>query len=98
MLMFIDEAARNQRTSQWSNGWALLGKQCIQRRFFVRGEQFSILPILTLDGIIIYDIIPRPVTSERFVEFLHELVVSHGCKSSLEAITEAGVRLSFRSL
>jgi hypothetical protein len=35
---------------------------------------------------------------ERFVEFLRELVVSHGCKSSLEAITEAGVRLSFRSL
>ena len=98
MLMFIDEAAWNRRTSQRSNGWALLGKQCVQRRFFVCGEWFSILPIFTLDGIITYDIIPRPVTSERFVEFLRELVVSHGCKSSLEAITEAGVHLSFRSL
>ena len=98
MLMFIDEAARNRRTSQQSKGWALLRKQCVQRWFFVRGERFSILPILTLDGIITYDIIPGPVSSEHFVEFLHELVVSCGCKSGLEPITEAGVHLSFRSL
>ncbi|KAG2112370.1 uncharacterized protein F5147DRAFT_527949, partial [Suillus discolor] len=31
-----------------------------------------ILPILTLDGIIAYDIIEGPVTSERFVQFLRE--------------------------
>jgi hypothetical protein len=98
MLMFIDEAAWNRRTFQWSKGWALLGKQCVQRHFFVRGEQFSILPILMLDGIITYDIIPGPVTSARFVQFLHELVVSRAYKSSLEAITEARVCLSSRSL
>ena len=33
MMMFIDEAARNQRTSQQSKGWAVLGKECIQRQF-----------------------------------------------------------------
>jgi hypothetical protein len=98
MLMFIDEAARNRRTSQQSKGWALLGKQCIQRCFFVRGERFSILPILTLDGIITYNIIPGPVTSACFVQFLCELVVSRAYKSSLEAVTEARVCLSSRSL
>jgi transposase len=76
MLMFIDEAARNRRTSQRSRGWALLGKECVQRRVFVRGERFSILPILTLDGIITYDIIPGPVSSKRFLQFLHEMVMS----------------------
>jgi hypothetical protein len=48
----------------------------VQRRCFGRGERFSILPILTLDGIITYDIVPGSVTSERFLQFLHELVVS----------------------
>ncbi|THU81206.1 hypothetical protein K435DRAFT_573138, partial [Dendrothele bispora CBS 962.96] len=34
----------------------------------------SILPVLTLDGIITYDLIPGPVTSARFVQFLRELI------------------------
>jgi transposase len=75
MLMFVDEAARNKRTSGRPKGWSLVGKRCVQRRCFGRGERFSILPILTLDGIITYDIIPGSVTSERFLRFLRELVV-----------------------
>lgn len=75
MLMFVDEAARNKRTSARKKGWSLVGKRCVQRQCFSRGERFSILPILTLDGIITYDIIPGSVTSERFLEFLRELVV-----------------------
>jgi hypothetical protein len=49
MIIFVDEAVRNQRSSQRSKGWALLGKRCVQRQFFVHGECYSILPILTLD-------------------------------------------------
>jgi transposase len=75
MLMFVDEAARNKKTSSRTRGWSLVGKRCVQRRCFGRGERFSILPILTLDGIITYDIIPGSVTSERFLQFLRELVV-----------------------
>ena len=75
MLMFVDEAARNKKTSVRTNGWSLVGKRCVQRRCFSRGERFSILPILTLDGIITYDIIPGSVTSRRFLQFLRELVV-----------------------
>ena len=29
MMMFIDKAARNRRTSQWSRGWTLYGKECV---------------------------------------------------------------------
>ncbi|RDB20344.1 hypothetical protein Hypma_012691 [Hypsizygus marmoreus] len=75
MMMFVDEAARNRRSSQRAKGWAFLGKRCVQRKFFVRGERYSILPILTIDGIITYDIIPGSVTSERFLQFLHEMVI-----------------------
>ncbi|KAF8487071.1 hypothetical protein DFH94DRAFT_621680 [Russula ochroleuca] len=38
MLMFIDEAAQNRRTSQWSKGWALLVISSISRT--ERGEVF----------------------------------------------------------
>ena len=75
MLIFIDEAARNRRTSARTRGWSLVGRRCVQRRHFIRGQRFSILPILTLDGIVTYDIIPGSVNSERFVQSLHELVV-----------------------
>ncbi|KAF8236719.1 hypothetical protein L208DRAFT_1525253, partial [Tricholoma matsutake] len=62
MMMFIDEAAQNRRSSQRPKGWALLGRRCVQKQFFVCGEHYSILPILTLDGLITYNIIPGSVT------------------------------------
>jgi hypothetical protein len=49
--------------------------RCVQRKCFIRGKRFSILPIITLDGIIAHDIIEGSVMSEQFVEFLHKLVV-----------------------
>ncbi len=79
MLIFIDEAARNRRASARNRGWSLVGRRCVQRRHFIRGQRYSILPILTLDGIVTYDIIPGSVNSGRFVEFLRELVVSLFC-------------------
>lgn len=75
MLMFLDEAAWNQKTSGRTWGWTLVGGRCVQRRFFVHGQRYSILPVLTMDGIITYNVIPGPVTSARFVEFLRELVI-----------------------
>jgi transposase len=76
MLMFVDEAARNRKTSGRKMGWSLVGTRCIQRRCFVRGQRYSILPILTLDGIITHDVIEGSVTTQTFVTFLRELVVS----------------------
>ena len=75
MLMFIDEVARNRKTSGRKWGWSLIGKRCIQRWHFVRGQRYSILPVLTLDGIIAHDVIKGSVTTNDFVTFLRELVV-----------------------
>ena len=77
MLMFGDEAHKDERMSNRQTGWSWRGSRCIQRKCFVQGKRFSILPILTLDGIIVHDIVEWSVTSERFVEFLQELVVHH---------------------
>ena len=79
MLMFGDEAAKDERTSVRRRGWSLRGSRCVQRQCFVRGQRYSILPILTLNGIIAYDIIEGSVTSNRFLQFLRELVVNCFC-------------------
>jgi transposase len=83
MLMFGDESSKDARTSVRRQGWSLRGTRCIQKRCFVRGRRFSILPILSLDGIIAYDIIEGSVTSEWFVQFLRELVVCSDLSSSV---------------
>jgi transposase len=48
MVMFVDEAARNKKNPTRKRGWSLKGQQCFQRRCFVRGNQYSILPVLEL--------------------------------------------------
>jgi hypothetical protein len=70
MLMFREKAAKDEQTSNRCKGWSRQGTRCVQRKCFVQGKRFSILPILTLDGIIAHDIIEGSVTSEWFVEFL----------------------------
>jgi hypothetical protein len=75
MLMFGDEAAKDERTSGRRRGWLKWGSRCIQMKCFVRGRRYSILPILTLDSIITHDIIEGSVTTKRFIQFLQELVV-----------------------
>jgi transposase len=75
MLMFTDESAMNNRAHSRRYGWSLVGTRCVQRQAFVRGQRYSILPVLTLDGIIAFDLIEGSVTGERFVRFLREMVV-----------------------
>ncbi|KAJ3850376.1 hypothetical protein EV368DRAFT_10215, partial [Lentinula lateritia] len=75
MLMFIDEAAHNAKTSLRKYGRAKRGHCCVQRRQFVRGEHVSILPAITLDGIVAYDVIPGSVTSLKFLKFLERHVM-----------------------
>lgn len=77
MLMFTDESAKDERTSSRRYGWSPYGKRCVTRSYFVRGRRFSILPVLSLDGIIAHDIIEGSVTSEIFLRFLREMVVSN---------------------
>lgn len=67
MMMFVDEAGLGP------DGDAM----CSEAIFCARRSLLDLTnPILSLDGIITYDIIPGSVTSERFLHFLRELVVS----------------------
>jgi hypothetical protein len=75
MLILGDKMHKDERTSNRHTDWSHQGSRCIEQKCFVRGKRFSILPIITLDGIIVHDIIEGSVTSEKFHEFLCELVV-----------------------
>ena len=66
-------------------GWSLEERWCVQRRCFVRGQRFSILPVLTMDGIIAHEIFPGSVTSEMFARFLRDHVVGSNFHDSFVA-------------
>ncbi|KZT63577.1 hypothetical protein DAEQUDRAFT_638123, partial [Daedalea quercina L-15889] len=42
---------------------------------FVRGQQWSIVPLLTLDGIAAFKIVEGSVTAEKFMSFLKEFII-----------------------
>ncbi|KAJ7581885.1 hypothetical protein C8J56DRAFT_793392 [Mycena floridula] len=75
MVIFINEAAKNNKTVARNNGWSFIGTRVIQRQVFVRGKTWSILPVMMKDGIVAYDIIQGTVTSGKFLGFLKEHVV-----------------------
>jgi len=95
MVMFVDEAARNKKNPSRKMGWSLEGRRCIQRRCFVRGQRFSILPVLMLDGIIAHEIFPGSVTSEIFARFLRDHVVGSNFHDSFVATVTLLVFLRF---
>ncbi len=74
--MFSDESAKDERTNMCREGWSLEGVRCVSRKCFVRGRRFSILPVLTLDGIIVHDIVEGSITTAKFIQFVLEMVVS----------------------
>lgn len=75
MLVFTDGAAKNKRTCARRYGRSPVGQHCQARQPFVRGVPYTILPAITLDGVIAYDIIEGPVDGERFLQFLKDQIV-----------------------
>jgi transposase len=80
-FVWLDESSVDDRTNQRRNGWALLGRACVRRDTFIRGQRFSVLPALTVDGIIALDIFEGSVTKDRFIQFIQDQIVSQCCKA-----------------
>jgi hypothetical protein len=75
MLVFIDEAARDERMVSRRYGHSERGLRCNAQRPFVQGTHYSIIPTIILDGIITYNIVEGPINTEQFVKFLEEQVI-----------------------
>ena len=74
--VWLDEASVDDLTNQRTAGWAPMGRACVCRAAFIRGQRYSVLPALTCDGIIALDIFEGSVNKERFIQFLNEQLVS----------------------
>ena len=74
--VWLDEASVDDLTNQRMAGWAPMGRACVCRAAFIHGQQYSVLPALTCDGIITLDIFEGSVNKERFIQFLNEQLVS----------------------
>jgi hypothetical protein len=75
VFVFLDESAVDGKTVQRSYGWSRVGQPCVRRMTFHRGKRYSVLPALTIDGIIGLEIFEGSVNKEKFLSFLRAHVV-----------------------
>ena len=74
-FVWLDESSVDDKTNQRAAGWAQLGRACVRRATFIRGQRYSVLPALSADGIIALDIFEGSVNKERFLQFLNSELV-----------------------
>lgn len=74
-FVWLDEASVDDLTNQRRNGWGPIGRACVSRETFIRGQRYSVLPALTSDGILALDIFEGSVNKERFIQFVAEDLV-----------------------
>jgi hypothetical protein len=75
VFIFLDKSAVDGKTGQQSYGWSRIGQPCVCRMSFLQGKRYSILPALTIDGIIGLEIFEGSVTKEKFLSFLRTHIV-----------------------
>ncbi|OAG33765.1 hypothetical protein AYO21_12170 [Fonsecaea monophora] len=73
-LVCLDESAANERTSDRKYGWSPRGVPCRVRAFNRRSIRWSILPALTIDGWLDYEIFQGSFNGERFLAFVERLL------------------------
>lgn len=74
-FVWLDESSVDDLTNQRRRGWAPVGRACVRRDTFLRGQRYSILPALSTDDIIALDIVEGSVNKEQFLEFLNDQLV-----------------------
>ncbi|EXX72206.1 hypothetical protein RirG_071490 [Rhizophagus irregularis DAOM 197198w] len=69
-LIFLDESAKDDRTISRRYGYSEINTRAIKKVVFIRGKRYTLLPALSLDGIIAVDIMEGGCTKEKFKEFV----------------------------
>jgi hypothetical protein len=79
-LIFLDESSKDERSLTRYYGYSSVNTRAQKKIVFVRGKRYTILPALTIDGIIALDIIEGSCDRKRFVDFiLDQVVCIQGC-------------------
>ena len=74
-LIFLDESAKDERSLSRLYGYSPRNTRACKKVVFVRGKRYTILPALTLDGIIAVDVFEGACDRKRFVDFVLNQVV-----------------------
>lgn len=75
LFIFLDESSVDGEVVRRTHGWNWEGHRAVRREVLINSERHSILPALTVDGILALRIIPGSVTKELFIQFLREELV-----------------------
>ncbi|GET03069.1 homeodomain-like protein [Rhizophagus clarus] len=74
-LIFIDETAKDERSISRAYGYSTINTRAMKSVVFIRGKRYTILPALTLDGIIAAEIIEGSCNKENFQAFIINQVI-----------------------
>lgn len=75
-FVWLDEASVDDTTNLRRRGWSGMGLACVSRDTFIRGQRYSVLPVLTHEGFIALSIFEGSVNKERFISYIRNEVVS----------------------
>ena len=76
-LIFIDETAKDKWSLSRTYKYSVINTKAKKSVVFVRGNRYTILPALTLDGFIAAEIIEGSCNKEKFQTFIVNQVVSY---------------------
>jgi hypothetical protein len=73
-LVFADESHFNRLTLRRSYAWSKRGERASRHEFQFRGAKYSILPALSLDGVLHLEVVENAVTGAIFRRFIEGLL------------------------
>ena len=74
-LVFVDECYIDKRNTIRLTGWSKKGTRATNTAPFIRGDRFSILPAMSLGGILDMIIVRGAVNTDVYIKFLEGLVM-----------------------
>ena len=73
-LVFADESHFNRHTLRRPYVWSLRGERAYRAEFSYRGIKYSILPALSIDGILHLEVVKNAITGDDFRRFVQGLL------------------------
>jgi DDE superfamily endonuclease len=73
-LVFADESHFNRLTLRRPYAWSKRGERASRHEFQFRGAKYSILPALSLDGVLHLEVVENAVTGDVFRRFIEGLL------------------------
>jgi hypothetical protein len=74
-LVFADESHFNRLTMRRPYAWSKQGERATRHELFLRGTKYSILPAISLDGILHLEVLKHAITGDTFYQFVQGLLL-----------------------